>query len=203
MVHLLCLWLHSEHLAVGSDFLLAPSLLQLNLSVLTFIDLLRHDLQEFFKAGSQFTQSLTGDCFFTGLFNVINFLEILQNPAFNLLCVQFGIYFFLGKLFILLKFIMKIEFFSLDKKILLSFFLKSFSVLEKFLLFFFHLPDSFLIISYFAQELCIYLFFMEELVDKFLGIGNSSGDFYVFEGHLYSREFIHLIVHFSPQKIVY
>jgi hypothetical protein len=71
------------------------------------------------------------------------------------------------------------------------------------LLFFLEFTDSFLVVSNFAQKFSVNLFFVEELEDKFLSVRNSSGDFDVFEGHLNSGKFFHLILDFAPQKFVH
>jgi hypothetical protein len=91
---------------------------------------LRHHLQKFLKTASQFAQSLTHHRVLIGLLNVMDLLEILQNPVLHLLCVKFSINFSLGQLFIHLQFIMKISFFSFDKKVLLPFLLEHLSVFE-------------------------------------------------------------------------
>lgn len=132
----------------------------------------------------------------------MDLLEVLQNPALHLLCVKLSIDFSLGKLFIHLKFIMKINFFSLDKKVLLSFLFECLSVFEEVLLLFLEFADFLLVFSNFAQEFSVDLFFVEELEDQFLGVRDSSGDFDVFECHFYGGEFFHFVEHFSPQKVV-
>jgi hypothetical protein len=127
-------------------------------------------LQVFLETGCQLTQCLSNNCFFVGLFNVVDFFQVLQDPIFHLLSMQLSIDFLLSQFLKLFQFIVQVNFLPFDKEVLLSVFFEIFPLFEEFLLLFFEFSNSFLVIGNFAQEFTINLLFVEELKDKLLCI---------------------------------
>jgi hypothetical protein len=125
-------------------------------------------LQVFLETGCQLTQCLANNCFFVGLFDVMDFFQVLQDPIFHLLSMKLSIDFLLSQFVKLFEFIMQVNFLPFHKKVLLSVFFKVFPLLEEFLLLFFEFSNSFLVIGNFAQEFTINLLFVKKLEDELL-----------------------------------
>ena len=118
-----CLWLHTEHFAVGSEFaLINYALVFFDVKFIAFLDFLGNEFKILIELSCKFLVSFTDLRILLTFFNVMNLLQVSSNPAADSLSIQFSINFFFGYFVQFFQFFMQIDIVSFDKHVLLFFF---------------------------------------------------------------------------------
>lgn len=83
-----CLWLDTEHFAVGSEFTFFNyALVFFDINFITFLDFLGNEFKIFIELSCKFFISFCNLRILLTLFNVMNLLQVSGNPAANSLSV--------------------------------------------------------------------------------------------------------------------